>query len=176
MVFHSFRKALGESAPFPMQRCPQPDAAGPRLSLNSQGRRPAKANLFEEAADLLGSSGLKRAQWRGHRYPAASFLSKHGVLPGGGQAPQGPRVPQTGAAAACPIQHRNCTPLPFLATDALRPSVRAKPLSHPSQHRFPVLCCQIPRPAWEAHGTQLFLYVFAIWPLLAAEAPSARVT
>ena len=90
--------------------------------------------------------------------------------------PQGARVPQVGATAACPILHRNCTPLPFSATDTPRPSVGAKPLSHPFQHKFPVLYCQILRPVWEAHGTQLFLYVFAIWPSLAAKALSARGT
>lgn len=121
-------KAFRENAPFSTQRCLQPDAAGPRLSRNSQGRRPAKADLLKWAADLLGSSGLKRPQWRGQGYPAASFLSKCRVLPGWWT---GPPWGCTGAAGGshCCVPHPAQEPHTSAVFSKGRPSPNQSGLS-----------------------------------------------
>lgn len=68
-------KTLRESACFPRQWWGE-------AQTDPQHPGEESSNLLKQAADLLGSHGLKRPQWRGQRYPAASFLSKYGVLHG----------------------------------------------------------------------------------------------
>lgn len=80
-------KASRESAPFPTRRCPQPDAAGPRLSLNSQGRRPAKADLLKTGSCPPWQLWPEESPVQRPGMPCSVFPQQ---MWGGGQAP--PRV------------------------------------------------------------------------------------
>lgn len=93
------------------------------------------------------------------------------MLPGGAQAPRA-KVLYVRAVAACHMLCECYAPPQFPARNSLCPSAWARTLHHPVQFRFPVLHNQIPPPVWDVLGTHLFSYVFAAWPLAAAEACS----
>lgn len=133
-------KACSESAPFPAQRCLESDAAGPRLSLG----RAAKAELSPPWQLWPEESPVEspRVPDTCRIFPQQMWGAAWGV----DRSPQGCPAAMGGTHCWCLILHGNHTPLLLLAMDTPFPSESAKPLSHPFQHRFPVLHSQIPCP------------------------------